>query len=76
MKKYHVKNSILMRLQGIMLLLLAYAAYKTGSGEAAIIFALMGIVLLLQNVHIFSHFAYKISKRIYRKYRWTETLNK
>lgn len=76
MKKYHVKNSILMRLQGVMLLLLAYAAYKTESGEAAIIFALMGIVLLLQNVHILSHFIYKISKYIYRKYRWTEIWDK
>lgn len=76
MKRYHIKKNVLIRLQGIMLVLLAYAAYKVDSDGAALLFALMGIVMTLQNVHILSRCLYKISKHIYRKFRWTEIWDK
>lgn len=72
MKQYHIKKTVLIRLQGIILILLAYSAHKVNSDAAALLFAVIGITMLLQNVRILSRCLYKISKYIYRKLRWTE----
>lgn len=72
MKRYHIKKTILIRLQGAMLILLAYAAHKVNSDAAALLFAVMGITMLLHNVHILARCLYKISKYFYRKLRWIE----
>lgn len=76
MKKYHLKEKVVWRLEGLILILLAYAAHTVQADEAAILFVLIGTVMLLPNLQITTHFLYKIAKRIYRKYRWTEIRGK
>lgn len=76
MKKYRLKEKIILRLEGLILILLAYAAHIVQADEAAILFVLIGAAMLLSNPQILTRFLYKISKRIYRRYRWTEIRGK
>lgn len=76
MKKYHLKKSVRLRLQGLFLILLAYAAHRANADDAALLFCFIGIALISQNVHILSRLVYKAAKRIYRKGRWMEICNK
>jgi hypothetical protein len=76
MKKYRLKEKVILRLEGLILILLAYAAHIVQADEAAILFVLIGAVMLLSNPQILTRFLYKISKRIYRRYRWTEIRGK
>ncbi len=76
MKKYRLKEKVILRLEGLILILLAYAAHIVQADEAAILFVLIGAVMLLSNPQILTRFLYKISKRIYRRYRWTEIRDK
>lgn len=76
MKKYRLKEKVILRLEGLILILLAYAAHIVQADEAAILFVLIGAVMLLPNPQILTRFLYKISKRIYRRYRWTEIRGK
>ena len=72
MKRYQIKKNIKPKLQGVILLLLAYAAHKTNSDDAAVIFALLGSVMVLSDMEIICRGIYKLSKYIYRKGRWRE----
>ena len=76
MKRYKIKKTVLIRLQGVVLISLAYAAHRTNSDAAALLFAIMGSTMLVQDMHFMSRCLYKISKRIYRKFRWTEIWDK
>lgn len=76
MKKYRLKEKVILRLEGLILILLAYAAHIVQSDEAAILFVLIGAAMLLSSPQILTRFLYKISKRIYRRYRWTEIRGK
>ncbi len=76
MKKYRLKEKVILRLEGLILILLAYAAHIVQADEAAILFVLIGAVMLLSSPQILTRFLYKISKRIYRRYRWTEIRGK
>ncbi len=76
MKKYRLKERVILRLEGLILILLAYAAHIVQADEAAILFVLIGAVMLLSSPQILTRFLYKISKRIYRRYRWTEIRGK
>lgn len=76
MKKYRLKKKVILRLEGLILILLAYAAHIVQADEAAILFVLIGAAMLLPNPQILTRFLYKISKRIYRRYRWTEIRGK
>lgn len=76
MKKYRLKEKVILRLEGLILILLAYAAHIVQADEAAILFVLIGAAMLLPNPQILTRFLYKISKRIYRRYRWTEIRGK
>lgn len=76
MKKYRLKEKIILRLEGLILILLAYAAHIVQADEAAILFVLIGAAMLLSSPQILTRFLYKISKRIYRRYRWTEIRGK
>lgn len=76
MKRYKIKKRVLIRLQGIILILLAYAAHKASSDTAALLFVIIGSAILMQDMHFLSRCLYKISKRIYRKFRWTEIWDK
>ena len=76
MKKYRLKEKVILRLEGLILILLAYAAHIVQADEAVILFVLIGATMLLPNPQILTRFLYKISKRIYRRYRWTEIRGK
>lgn len=76
MKKYRLKEKVILRLEGLILMLLAYAAHIVQADEAAILFVLIGAAMLLSSPQILTRFLYKISKRIYRRYRWTEIRGK
>lgn len=76
MKKYRLKEKVILRLKGLILILLAYAAHIVQADEAAILFVLIGAAMLLSSPQILTRFLYKISKRIYRRYRWTEIRGK
>lgn len=76
MKKYRLKEKVILRLEGLILILLAYAAHIVQADEAVILFVLIGAAMLLPNPQILTRFLYKISKRIYRRYRWTEIRGK
>lgn len=76
MKKYRLKERVILRLEGLILILLAYAAHIVQADEAAILFVLIGAAMLLSSPQILTRFLYKISKRIYRRYRWTEIRGK
>lgn len=76
MKKYRLKEKVILRLEGLILILLACAAHIVQADEAAILFVLIGAVMLLSSPQILTRFLYKISKRIYRRYRWTEIRGK
>lgn len=76
MKKYRLKEKVILRLEGLILILLAYAAHIVQADEAAILFVLIGAAMLLSSPQILTRFLYKISKRIYRRYRWTEIRGK
>ena len=67
MKKYRLKEKVILRLEGLILILLAYAAHIVQADEAAILFVLIGSAMLLPNPQILTRFLYKISKRIYRR---------
>lgn len=76
MKKYRLKEKVILRLEGLILILLAYAAHIVQADEAVILFVLIGAAMLMPNPQILTRFLYKISKRIYRRYRWTEIRDK
>lgn len=76
MKKYRLKERVILRLEGLILILLAYAAHIVQADEAAILFVLIGAAMLLSSPQILTRFLYKISKRIYRRYRSTEIRGK
>lgn len=71
-----LRATIRIRLQGAALIILAYIALKANIGGATFFFAVLGVPMLFYNANILSHCLYKASKRIYRKYRWTEIRNK
>lgn len=64
---YSIKKSVLTRLQGIALLIIAYSCYKTEVYEVALIFFLIGIVMACPQTGILNHFIYKIAKKIVRQ---------
>lgn len=72
MKQYRIKKNIKPKLQGVILLLLAYAAHKANSDDAAVIFVLLGSIMVLSDMEIIFRGIYKLSKYIYRKGRWRE----
>lgn len=66
-KYYSVKKSVLTRLQGITLLIIAYSCYKIEVYEVALIFFLMGFVMVCPQTGILNHFIYWIAKKIVRQ---------
>lgn len=63
MKRYHLRKTIVTRLQGLALILLAAAAHSVEANEVTFIFAAMGIVMLISNIH---HYIYKVARKIVR----------
>lgn len=76
MKRYHLKRSVALRLQGIGLILLAYAAHSISADDVSILFVILGTVMIMPRQETLTHFLYIIAKRIYRKYRYTEIRGK
>lgn len=76
MKRYHLKRSVALRLQGIGLILLAYAARSISADDVSILFVILGTVMIMPRQETLTHFLYIIAKRIYRKYRYTEIRGK
>lgn len=72
MKRYHLKRSVVLRLQGIGSILLAYAAHSVSADEVSLLFVILGAVMIMPRQETLIHFIYIIAKRIYRKYRYTE----
>lgn len=61
MKRYHLRKTIVTRLQGLALILLAAAAHRTRADGAAILFALIGATMLCSNIH---YYIYKAARKI------------
>lgn len=76
MKRYHLKRSVLSWLQGLELILLSLAAHSANADGAAILFVILGGVMVMPRQETLTHFLYIIAKRIYRKYRHTEIRGK
>lgn len=72
MKRYHLKKTFLLRLQGVILLLLGYASHNLNADDAALFFALFGCIMVFSNIEFISRGIYKLSKNIYRRGRWRE----
>ena len=76
MKRYHLKSGVVLRLQGIGSILLAYAAHCVSADDVSILFVILGAVMIMPRQETLTHFLYIIAKRIYRKYRHTEIRGK
>ena len=76
MKQYKLKETVRLRLHGAILIALAYCAHLTNSDGAACMFGIMGGIMLCQNINLIPHCIYRISKYIYRKWRWLEIYGK
>lgn len=64
---YSFKKSVLTRLRGIALLILTYLCYKAEAYEVALIFLLMGAVMVCPQTGILNHFIYWMAKKIVRQ---------
>lgn len=72
MKRYRIKKNIKPKLQGVILLILAYAAHRVHSDDAAVFFVLLGSIMVVSDMKIIFWGVYRLSKYIYRKGRWRE----
>ena len=63
MKRYHLRKSILIKLQGLILILLAMAAHNVNADDIMIVFATIGILMFCSSTH---HYIYKLAKKIVR----------
>ena len=70
-KFYSVKQSVRIRGQGIMLLLLGLLSWKIRVYETAIFFFFLGCLMLLPNVGKLNRFIYKAAKKVVRRGRDT-----
>lgn len=64
--RYHLRETFARRLQGIVLLTLAYATHKTNADEAMLIFGLMGISLLSLDLSFIPRYIYIMARKIVR----------
>ena len=70
-KSYSVKQSVRIRGQGIMLLLLGLLSWKIRAYEIAIFFMFLGCLMLTPDVGKINRIVYKTAKKIVRRGRDT-----
>lgn len=45
-RKYHLKNSVIIRMQGLMLTMIALMCYRTGADDAALFMGSIGLLMI------------------------------
>ena len=66
-KRYKIKDSVIIRLQGICLLLLAYLCYKVKADEVMFIFLLLGMLMVCPDLRRINRCILWIAKKIVRQ---------
>lgn len=63
---YKVKENVIIRIQGILLISLGVLCYKTDSDGAALFFYILGGLMLFPNIGIVNRLLYKLALKVVR----------